>query len=515
MTVNSSRMSWPYPGRDDDPWYDGFRDLIQALDASGFASREDRGLILTGGGTVSWTLLTSTLAWSGIISIFSPLSAFLIQISPGSAVLADGQVLYVDLTRFPLENKSATAVVADKVPSTDNAYILAVRIGAYVFLRTGHSLSDGDSIPGFSPSPLADRSTATAFYIVGNAANGDSATVCHYLDTGDGVQLQAALTAAGTGKDVYIRPGTYNLGAGAATSPLLIPADVRVRGAGRRHTVIRTKAVGDQGAFVLGENALLEDVGIEVALSTGAGSGSTSVVAIRGDGASCHRVDVDFIGTWTLIEATFTALRSVFEIGTLLIAQANTQLVDCRVGADSQVPSWIDIGLAPGNELVLFSVLVGVSTPRVSAVLERCYGNGGDRSFVSYKPIRLVNSTFLNFYDRGAFLNGADTFGSEIADSHFEWEPTGVATLRAIVLDAAANVSVVDNYMVSDIPTPGQVGIELLTALNCTIRGNRGPSIPVAVSLDALSMSNVVIGNNFTGSIYTDLGVGNDVAHNM
>jgi len=154
MTVSSPRMQWPYPTREDDPWYEFFQDYINSADASGFAAREDRSIIWAGGGTVSWDLASETLEWTGEIDVYSPIGSRLLQIDAGSiADLAEGEVVYVVLTRQPLENISATLVKASQLPSNDNAMSLAVRIGDVIYFRTGISLGDGDTADGIAPVP--------------------------------------------------------------------------------------------------------------------------------------------------------------------------------------------------------------------------------------------------------------------------------------------------------------------------------------------------------------------------
>lgn len=156
MSESSPRMQWPYPTREDDPWYDFFKDYVLAADASGYAHREDRSIIWTGGGTISWTLSSETLEWTGAINIYSPIGAHLLQIAADSiAGLADGEVVYVVLTRQPLANITATLLKASQLPSNDNAMSFAVRIGDVIYFRTGMSLGDGDSAEGVAPVPSA------------------------------------------------------------------------------------------------------------------------------------------------------------------------------------------------------------------------------------------------------------------------------------------------------------------------------------------------------------------------
>lgn len=149
---NSNRMQWPYPSENQQPWFDAFEDFVSAQDASAYASREDRQSILTEGGTISWTVGTSTLEWSANLSVTSPISGFLQNVEASSLVIDAGEVVYVTLTRAPTNNQSLTPVVASQVPSTDSAFVLAVRVGDKVYWRNGLSMDDGDSLTGIGSS---------------------------------------------------------------------------------------------------------------------------------------------------------------------------------------------------------------------------------------------------------------------------------------------------------------------------------------------------------------------------
>lgn len=155
MSETTSRMNYTYPSRDEDPWYDSFESLVTALDSSTFAHREDRSLVFAGGGTLSWTVATSTFTWDDTIQIASTISGRRISISANSLTLTDGQILYLDLTRQPLSNISTSFQVANQLPSTNNACAVAVRIGGVVYFRTGISLTDGATSTGIAPVPSA------------------------------------------------------------------------------------------------------------------------------------------------------------------------------------------------------------------------------------------------------------------------------------------------------------------------------------------------------------------------
>jgi hypothetical protein len=139
-------MGWAFPSRDDDPWFDAFEDFVRAVDASGFAHREDRSLILTGGGTVSWNAGTSTLAWTEALQFVSPTTGFLMSIPADSVTIANGELLYATLVRQALQTQTLSKAIANAVPSNDEAIMLCVRIGTRIYWRNGLMMNDGDSV---------------------------------------------------------------------------------------------------------------------------------------------------------------------------------------------------------------------------------------------------------------------------------------------------------------------------------------------------------------------------------
>lgn len=151
----------------------------------------------------------------------------------------------------------------------------------------GGSSGGGGGVDRFAPK-----------YLVGNVANGDSATAYntdgfrYFPDPGDGTGIEAALAAAsGVKGDVWIRPGTYDLDAGAVTTPLTIPVGVRVQGAGDTATIIRGRSAGDQGVFVMLGNTQLATMTVEGRTSASI-TGSVAVILIDGQGVLVENVAV-------------------------------------------------------------------------------------------------------------------------------------------------------------------------------------------------------------------------------
>jgi hypothetical protein len=148
----SLRMKWPYPAENADPWYKKFEDLIIALDASGFAAREDRHIILMEGGTVSFTASSGNVTWSAPIQILGGITGFTWSLAAQTVTLQDQQVLYVDLVRGLTSAVALTPGIASKVPNTDDGLFLAYRLGSRVYWRDGKVLQDGDSVELFQTS---------------------------------------------------------------------------------------------------------------------------------------------------------------------------------------------------------------------------------------------------------------------------------------------------------------------------------------------------------------------------
>jgi len=146
---NTNKMLWPYPSKDSDPWFDGFESMTAAMDASGYASREDRSILIDGGGLVSFTASSGLVAWSAAIVFLSPIAGFKLSLPAGNATLLDGECLYVNLTRSPTGNLSLGGFVAGTVPNTDSAMLLAIRDGSAVYFRNGCQIQDGQTKPLF------------------------------------------------------------------------------------------------------------------------------------------------------------------------------------------------------------------------------------------------------------------------------------------------------------------------------------------------------------------------------
>lgn len=222
MPNKSTRMKWSFPSEGSNPWYEAFNAMVSAMDASGYASREDRHLVMMEGGTVTFTATTGLVTWSSPIEILGAITGFRWSISAGSISLLDGEMLYVDLSRSPTKDTSVTLTKASKVPSSDEALFLAIRRNNRVYWRDGKVLQNGDSVELFQTTgipvagagltPLAiNESTPDATYLVVGALEIDNADFA----TADFVALGNVSSISLDG-DIQL----YNLTAGSALATL-------------------------------------------------------------------------------------------------------------------------------------------------------------------------------------------------------------------------------------------------------------------------------------------------------
>ena len=234
MSEKSPRMELPYPSREADPWYDLFVNYVNAVDASEYASREDRHLIFMGGGTIDWDLASETMTWTDQIAILSAITGRLWIINAGSLVLSSGSgiIFYVELNRAPGENATLTAAAANSLSAAagNNALAIVFRRGNSIFFRTGISLGDGESVDGISPVVgsggvgVGSYITIALAYSYIEAASPVEETMGHVTFDGSlatTVTLKVVLTPALTMGNCSVI--LYDLGpVGAPTAPRLV-----------------------------------------------------------------------------------------------------------------------------------------------------------------------------------------------------------------------------------------------------------------------------------------------------
>lgn len=151
--AKTPRMQWPVPGQHLDPWYDAFVAMMGEVDADAFAAREDRNILLTGGGTISFSTMTGVLSWSAAIELVAP-TGFLLTIDTGNITLAEGEVLYVVIPRGAAAGATLTPAKTTNIsalPNHRDVLALAVRRLNAVWWRTGPFGGGGSGGAGTDP----------------------------------------------------------------------------------------------------------------------------------------------------------------------------------------------------------------------------------------------------------------------------------------------------------------------------------------------------------------------------
>lgn len=148
MSRTTPRLLIPYPDDNTAPWDAVFEAMILAIDASLYVPREDRNIVIFGGGTVSFNATTGVLSWSADIGLLSSVTGYKWVVPAGSVTLNDGQLFYITVARAPQTNTTNTPTVASNTPnqpSGDNQILVGIRVGTNVHFRDGFVISDGQS----------------------------------------------------------------------------------------------------------------------------------------------------------------------------------------------------------------------------------------------------------------------------------------------------------------------------------------------------------------------------------
>ena len=175
MASQSPRLGWPYPDQNQAVWFDAFQAMVNAMDSSGYAAREDRGIIVMGGG--SFLQSGDVLSWNADIELLSATTGFKSIITgPGSISLPVGRLAYVNITRAPVANTIVTLLTGNSVPSSDSALFFCIRSGNVTYFRNGRGIELGvpeaiwrGNSPAPGPGPGDFNATTTVPLVVGDA----------------------------------------------------------------------------------------------------------------------------------------------------------------------------------------------------------------------------------------------------------------------------------------------------------------------------------------------------------
>jgi len=389
------RLGIFYPNFRKDPWFDEIESTLREFDAAIYTSREDRNLVLMEGGTVSWNATTGQLIWSADILLNATITGLLWTISAGSAIVQNGELLYVNLTRHPVANTTTPVFVASQVPLTDAGLMLAIRKGTLLYWRDGRVIDTGFSGSLFTlPSGAEDLATTLA---AGNLtggtdivlSSGDKITAPEGKDIrlwtldgsadAGGISIIGGDGLAGEGGGITIRGGEGSSGN--------IGGDVQITGGTGGDGVYGGGAIvkGGEGgtSSSVGGNALIQGGrggspngdGGDVRLVPGAavGSGSAGVVKAEGNMEVTGKLTVaGLIDPTGIVFDEGSAPSTGVDQGALFVDPADNHL-KFRAESDGTVTDLLSGGgetlaqtLALGNATGGYDILVS-SGDRVTA----------------------------------------------------------------------------------------------------------------------------------------------------
>jgi hypothetical protein len=351
MAEQTTRMGWPYPSENQDPYFDALEAFFSAADVSSYASRENDNVILTEGGTISFNSTSGVVDWTSNISILSAIAGFNWTLEIGQFTLDDGQLAYLTLNRSPTQNTVVTATVASQVPSTNNTLVFAVRRGDYVYFRNGAAVQGGTSI-----SPIGGGGGGGGGVHAGTHVAGSS-------DIIDGDVL-----------DITYTPTNY--------TRTTVPAEVTV--------------VAELTAHLAGiDNAL-----------AGAGGGGTEITLTNASGGAMTQGQVVYInGSGTFAASATTSLALATSIGFVNEASiADTVAGTILTGGPITIPTGLQLGGAwLAGETIYLSATPGSLTrtvpvaPTFETIVGTCTNTpGGADAIVAIQiepPLQLTTTT--------------------------------------------------------------------------------------------------------------------------
>lgn len=361
------------------------------------------------------------------------------------------------------------------------------------------SVSGGITFGGNVPL----KNSKGPYYVVGNALSGDTLNDCDYLDTGDGVQLQAALNliSLGTGTpavrpDVYLRPGRIT-----ANSTIAVPIQGILRGAGGFASGIQNTST-NRTALTCGLRSIIDDIYV-TAVAPVIGCSGSELMSFVGP-TRIHRlravVPVQVVGVATneSITAVVRQLTASSPFG--------AQLIDCQIDGYS----YRRLGLA--RDMVGLEIFQP-STLRNFAKVSNLYVSACDINIDAKGPVLLSGIDSHNSARVGISSSTySDGRLSPIINNSYVHTTDLAGTAQyGIMVDTGANASGllgadISNVTVTTTSTnTGSIGIRLIgNGTAARINNNFVDSFVTAMTASATQTNINASGNtirNFTNGI--------------
>lgn len=147
MTITVGEMEIRWPSENDNPFITEVGYTQSDLDSRLTAVYEDRDLLFAGGGEIGFNPGTGEVSWSQDIYLLSPRGGAYLRLPAGSQAVADGQVLYVQVSsRLIDSNEDVTASVSSSLALNDDQVMIGMRLGTEFYSR-GRNGVVGDQSP--------------------------------------------------------------------------------------------------------------------------------------------------------------------------------------------------------------------------------------------------------------------------------------------------------------------------------------------------------------------------------
>jgi len=170
------RTKLVYPTKGQARYFEIIKRFYEGIDGILYAHREDRNVILYGGGLLSWDSVAGTLTFNADIILLSPHKAYWETISQAAyspITVEDGEMIYVELTRSPGALIDLVPRVTNVLPQNDNAFMIAFRDGDILYIRNGRGFANGDTGPIYN-SAVDDPISGFTRKQVSIQVNGDT-----------------------------------------------------------------------------------------------------------------------------------------------------------------------------------------------------------------------------------------------------------------------------------------------------------------------------------------------------
>lgn len=160
------KMGFQFPTFRQKPFWDTWEAFMASIDSAIWASIENSGLLLEGGGAITLDTGSNALTWTAAFHIYDLVTGGKVTIDPGTlSGVTDGKIAYVSVSRPIIGNQLLTMAAADTLSNDVNKVFIGIRRGTDMILRpqTGYVVptsSAGEAVFSDIKNNGADGGTA-------------------------------------------------------------------------------------------------------------------------------------------------------------------------------------------------------------------------------------------------------------------------------------------------------------------------------------------------------------------